>query len=93
MSTFQLIHRPGEMILLLFHHVIIDERWNDRYSDDVFISVRNDRSNLFVLHADHILSIDFQQLIFDQQAISGCRRVLDDGRDFPIAELETNVSV
>lgn len=72
--------------------MIIDERWNDCDRNTLFRLVDNSRSFL-VFHAHHILSVHLQQLMIDKQTVSGSRRILDDGRDFSIIKLESNVAI
>lgn len=48
---------------------------------------------IFVLHADHILTIDFQQLVIDEHTVSGGRRILDDRRNATVAQLDAQAIV
>lgn len=76
----------------LFHHVIINHRRNYRDRYNRLQLVLDDGDNIFVLHADHMLTVDFQQMMVDEQPVTGGRRILYDGCDATVNKRKANIS-
>jgi hypothetical protein len=67
--------------------VIVDEARNHRDRDHL-PRLFDYLAYLLVLQPYHVLSFHFEQLVVGQDAVPGGRRVLDDGDDFAVFELE-----
>lgn len=71
--------------------MLVDGRRDDCNSHDD-IAICDDLSDLLVLESDHVLSVDFHQLVVDEQPVSGSRGVLHQPRDLSVLEVEANVT-
>ena len=75
----------------VLHNVAVDVAGDDGDSDNVPALV-NDASNLLVFDTNNILSVDLQQIVVNQQSISGCRGVNGNGSNFSFFKLKSNVT-
>lgn len=60
--------------------MIVDKCRHHGYGHDLATLIEQP-IRFLVLHADHILSVDLEQLMLDQHAVPGSRRVFDDRRN------------
>ena len=74
----------------VLHDVTVDHSGDDGDGDDV-AALLDDAPDLLVLDADHVLAVDLQQVVIDQQSVAGRRGVHSDRCDLPVLELESNV--
>ena len=59
----------------VLHDVTVDYGGDDGDGDDVAALIDN-VPNLFVFDADYVLAVDLEQVVVDQQPVTGCRGVL-----------------
>ena len=59
---------------LLFDHVFIKEGWHDSDGYGVTSTLENAR-NVLIFQTDHILSVNLEKIVIDQQTISRRRGI------------------
>ncbi len=73
MCTPQMIHactqkQTNSTKCLLFHHVVIHEGWHEGDGESAW-TLTEDISNILVLEANNILSIDFSQVVINENTV------------------------
>src|SRR5436190_499317 len=75
----------------LFHHMLEDKRRHNRKRNHI-PSRFHDLSHCLVVHSDHILTVNFQEVVFNEKSIASGGRVLHYCRDFAVFESEAHVT-
>jgi len=71
--------------------VLVEKVWN--HSDGNYLSAFVDNlADVVVLDADHVLAVDLQKVVIDEEPVSGGGRADGDGRDAAVLELEAQVA-
>ena len=69
----------------------IQKVWNHSNGHNL-ASLVNDVANVSILEPDHILPIDLKQVVLDQEAIPSSWGVDDNGGNFTLLELKTDMT-
>ena len=82
-----LYHRAGHVL----HDVTVDHSGDDGDGDDL-ATLLDDGPDFFIFNPHDVLPIDLQEVVIDEETISGSRGIHSYGSDLSFLELESNVS-